>query len=306
MDSQGTAREDRISPQPSSNNQTTENPDPHPLDSLPVLERLQTSASVKHARQNAFMVFITIMQLVQMFPFGTGVTTGLPIALALQKHSQHSSPHVISDNGAVLTAQGAWVAASYPLTNGTFILIAGRLGAVYGHKFMLTIGCTWWVIWTLACGFAPNLVAICIMRGLAGIGGAIMVPNAVALLGITFPPGRRRNLAMGLFGAMAPVGAAGGALIAALIVQLTEWRWIFFLMWVSLLQLELGLQRAELTRNYRAILGFVVYSGALLSVPSDIPVDPKGSIDWIGAYFGVAGLILFNFVWKYVSNPYNF
>jgi hypothetical protein len=241
MDSQGITKEDRISPQPSSNGQAPKNLDHHPRDLLPALERLQTSASVKHARQNAFMIFITITQLVQMFPFGTGVTTGLPIALALQNHTQHSSPHVTSDNGELLAGQGAWVAASYPLTNGTFILIAGRLGAIYGHKLMLTVGCTWWVIWTLACGFAPNLVLLCIFRGLAGIGGAIMVPNAVALLGITFPPGRRRNLAMGLFGAMAPVGAAGGALIAALVVQLTEWKWIFFLMWVSLLQLELRL-----------------------------------------------------------------
>lgn len=201
-----------------------------PANVIETLERTNTRLSVKHARQNIFMIFITITQLVQMFPFGTGVTTGLPIASALHNRAQRVSPHLSLADGGLLTAQGAWIAASYPLTSGTFVLIAGRLGAVYGHKFILTVGCVWWVIWNLACGFALNLVALCVMRGLAGIGGALMVPNAVALLGITFPPGRRRNLAMGLFGAMAPVGAAGGAIIAALVVQLTEWKWIFFLM----------------------------------------------------------------------------
>lgn len=44
-----------------------------------------------------------------------------------------------------------------------------------------------------------------------------MIPNIVALLGITFPPGKNRNLGMALFGAMAPVGAAGGSLISAVI-----------------------------------------------------------------------------------------
>jgi MFS family permease len=55
-----------------------------------------------------------------------------------------------------------------------------------------------------------------------------MVPNSVALLGITFPPGRTRNIVMGLFGAMAPIGAAGGSVFGALLTQLTPWKWLFF------------------------------------------------------------------------------
>lgn len=43
---------------------------------------------------------------------------------------------------------------------------------------------------------------MCIMRALCGIGGGLMIPNIVALLGITFPPGKKRNLGMALFGAL--------------------------------------------------------------------------------------------------------
>lgn len=57
-----------------------------------------------------------------------------------------------------------------------------------------------------------------------------MIPNIVGLLGITFPPGKNRNLGMGLFGAMAPVGAAGGSLVLAVIIQLSEWKWLFLLL----------------------------------------------------------------------------
>lgn len=92
---------------------------------------------------------------------------------------------------------------------------------------MFTVGCIWWVLWALCGGFANNLVSICIMRGLCGIGGGLMVPNIVALLGITFPPGKKRNLGIALFGAMAPVGAVGGSLIGAVIIQLSEWKWVF-------------------------------------------------------------------------------
>lgn len=71
---------------------------------------------------------------------------------------------------------------------------------------------------------------MCIMRGLCGIGGGLMIPNIVALLGITFPPGKKRNLSFALFGAMAPVGAAGGSLVGAVIIQLSDWKWLFFML----------------------------------------------------------------------------
>jgi hypothetical protein len=50
------------------------------------------------------------------------------------------------------------------------------------------------------------------------------------------------------------------------------------------------------------MLGFVVYGGVIVTIPADDAVDPDGKVDWIGAYLGVAGLILFNFVWKYVDS----
>lgn len=51
------------------------------------------------------------------------------------------------------------------------------------------------------------------MRGLTGVGGAFMVPNALALLTINFPPGKLRNITVAFFGAMAPIGAAGGGFL---------------------------------------------------------------------------------------------
>lgn len=114
------------------------------------------------------------------------------------------------------------------MTQGAFVLIGGRFGDVFGHKNVLLGGAAWWVIWSLITGFAQNIVTISLFRGLTGIGAAFIVPNAVALLGHTFPPGKMRNIAMGLFGAMAPIGAAGGSVISALLVQLTPWKWLFF------------------------------------------------------------------------------
>jgi hypothetical protein len=46
------------------------------------------------------------------------------------------------------------------------------------------------------------------------------------------------------------------------------------------------------------MLGLTVYGAAIFLSPQDEPVDPNGKIDLVGAYLGVGGLILFNFVWK--------
>lgn len=118
------------------------------------------------------------------------------------------------------------------MTQGAFILIGGRLGDVFGQKKVLLIGAAWWVVWSLVSGFAPNFITLAIFRGLTGAGGAFVIPNAVALLAHMFPPGKLRNISMGLFGAMGPIGAAGGSVFGALFVQLTDWKWLFFFLYV--------------------------------------------------------------------------
>lgn len=117
---------------------------------------------------------------------------------------------------------------TYRLTQGAFVLVGGRIGAIYGHKKVVVVAGVWWVIFTLVSGFMRDFKALCAMRALSGIGGAFIVPNAIALLTISFPPGRLRNISVGLFGAMAPIGAAGGGIVPGLFGQLTPWKWMFF------------------------------------------------------------------------------
>jgi MFS family permease len=179
-------------------------------------------------RQIAIVIFVSLAQFVQMYPYGAGIASALSIATSFYYGTDKSTQVIAPPARSSIAGGAAWIAASYPLTQGTFVLMGGRLGAVYGHKIILMVACAWWLIWQLVTGFAPNLITLCVFRGLSGIGGGFMTPNAVALLGITFPPGKKRNTAMALFGAMAPVGAAGASLFAAMLVQLTEWKWVFF------------------------------------------------------------------------------
>ncbi|KAI1608584.1 major facilitator superfamily domain-containing protein [Exophiala viscosa] len=214
------------------------------------------------SRELIVAVAIVLTQFVQMIPFGAGITAAVAIG---------------KDLGADQYAS-AWIAASYPLTQGAYVLMGGRLGQIYGHKNVLMVAGVWWVILTLVSGFTRNLIALCTLRGLTGIGGAFMLPNSLALLTITFPPGRMRNITVSLFGAMAPVGAAGGSIWPGLFVQLTPWKYLFI---------------------FLSLLGAVIFTVFFFVVPSEgEPFDKGAALDWVGAYLGTTGLVLFNFVWN--------
>ncbi|KAF4820507.1 putative MFS-type transporter [Colletotrichum siamense] len=228
---------------------------PHENDSEPV------SKADEKWRKAAASACIILCQFIQTIPLGAGINGGLNMAKEL----------------GVSPAFAIWIIASYPLTQGTFVLMGGRVGAVYGHKKTAAAGGILWVIFHLISGFMRSIISLSIMRALSGIGAAFVFPNAVALLTITNPPGKARNIAVGLFGAMAPIGAAGGSVFPALFGQLTQWWWLFF---------------------FLALLGSVIFGLFIIIVPAEpTPMDPLGKVDYIGAYLGVSGLILFNFVW---------
>lgn len=138
------------------------------------MEKSTTNKMITGTRANTFMFFTVSTQLVQMIAFGVGINSG-PIITPLL----HAP------------AYGPWIAASYPLTQGTFVLVGGSLGSKYGHKNILAFGAGWWVFWTLATALTTDIIGFCFMRGLTGVGGGLMVPNAVALLGLRL--GRERG-----------------------------------------------------------------------------------------------------------------
>lgn len=105
--------------------------------------------------------------------------------------------HVIGDHYSI-TNPGtlSWLIAGYSLTVGTFILMAGRLGDVFGYKRMLIIGFSWFAFWSVIEGLAnhSNHVLFIFARVFAGIGPAIVLTNGLAILGATYAAGPRKGM----------------------------------------------------------------------------------------------------------------
>ncbi|KAI9832581.1 MAG: hypothetical protein M1826_001531 [Phylliscum demangeonii] len=194
--------------------------------------------------------------------------------------------HIIGDHFHDTNAgQLSWYAAAYSLTVGTFILIAGRLGDMYGHKRMFLFGYAWLALWSLLAGvsYYSTEVFFISCRALQGVGPAFLLPNALALLGRIYPSGSRKNFAFSLFGATAPVGFMVGAVFSVLCGERTTWAWAYWLM---------------------AITGVVmVFVGAWVIPRPSGDRDRDGDahvhgFDFAGSASGVSGLVLINVAWN--------
>ncbi|KAM0241435.1 hypothetical protein ACHAP5_007632 [Fusarium lateritium] len=123
--------------------------------------------------------------------------------------------------------QANWMAAAYSLTQSAFVLISGRLGAIYGHQNLLLLGGIIIVTFSIANAFCNTYTSFIAIRALTGVGGGILMPNAVATLTIMVPPGKVRNFTLAIFAASPPVGAGIGALMIGAFLEYSEWKWHF-------------------------------------------------------------------------------
>ena len=200
--------------------------------------------------------------------------------------------HIIG-NDLGITDPGvlSWLIAGYSLTVGTFILLSGRCGDLFGYKTMVIIGFGWFAIWNAVAGcsvYAPGgsgQVLFIFARVLSGIGPAILLPNALGLLGATYDEGRRKDMVFSLFGACAPSGAVVGGTFAGL-WSLLWWPWTFWTFGIAL-----------------ALLGglsyFILPAVPLKEEEQGLTLEQRiGELDLLGATVGITAMILFNFAWN--------
>jgi EmrB/QacA subfamily drug resistance transporter len=166
-----------------------------------------------------------------------------------------------------------WVITAYTIMFGGTLLLGGRLADLLGRRRLLLGGLALFSFSSLLCGLAWSESSLIAFRAAQGLGAALLVPAALALLLTTFTEGRERNLALGIYGAAAGSGAAVGVLLGGLLTTYLSWPWIFFvnvpvgLAAVALTPLLLGESRALLPHRDLDLAGaFSVTAGLMLLV----------------------------------------
>ncbi|KAG0055215.1 hypothetical protein BGZ83_009270 [Gryganskiella cystojenkinii] len=125
--------------------------------------------------------------------------------------------------------QQQWLISSYALSFGGLLLIAGRMGDLFGHRRVFLAGLFWFGIWSLVNGFSKSPVMLCISRALQGMGAAAQIPTALALIAIRYPAGKQRTRALSIFSAIGAMGAVTGLLLSGALTSTIGWQWIFYI-----------------------------------------------------------------------------
>lgn len=144
------------------------------------------------------------------------------------------------DNTIVATAMGTivselggldkfvWVTSAYMVAEMAGMPIFGKLSDMYGRKRFFIFGLLIFLIGSILCGTAENIVQLSIYRAIQGIGGGALVPIAFTILFDIFPVEKRGKMS-GLFGAVFGLSSIFGPLLGAYITDYVEWRWIFYI-----------------------------------------------------------------------------
>lgn len=112
-----------------------------------------------------------------------------------------------------------WVVTAYVLFFGGFLLLAGRLADLFGRRRMFVAGLAVFAVSSLFCGLAWSPLMLVVFRAVQGLGAVIVAPAALSIIATTFPEGRERNFAMGVWTAVAAGGGAAGLVLGGLITD---------------------------------------------------------------------------------------
>ena len=194
-----------------------------------------------------------------------------------------------------------WVVNAYTLLFGGFLLLGGRAADLLGRRRLFIAGVAVFTTASLAAGLSQSSSMMIVARGVQGFGGAMMSPAALSLLTVTFPHGRDRNTALGIWGALAGLGGTLGVVVGGVLISAVGWRAVFFvnvpigLALALVAPLFISESRAEVAAVARRfdLPGALLGTGGLLAVVFGIVRSQSlgwGSTEVLGALVG--GLIL--------------
>jgi EmrB/QacA subfamily drug resistance transporter len=182
-------------------------------------------------------------------------------------------PVIAADLGTT-TTNLQWVLSGYMLALGALMIPASRVADLVGRKRVLLVGIALFGGSSLMCGLSINATMLISFRVLQGMGGALIMPVAFALVTNATEVATRPRI-LGLMLGIANIGTAVGPIVGGGLAASAGWRWVFFVnVPITLLALLWG---AKTLKDSKATGGHTLRE-----------------LDWVGAALVACGVASFS------------
>ncbi|KAB8157842.1 MFS transporter [Streptomyces sp. 3MP-14] len=162
-----------------------------------------------------------------------------------------------------------WIVDAYPLVCASLLILFGSLGDRIGRRRVLLLGYACFGAASALAALSTGPLPLILARALLGAGGAMIMPATLSILRQVFPDRRERALAIGVWSAVAAVGAAIGPLVGGALLEHFWWGAVF-LVNVPLMALCLPVARLLVPES---------------SGPGEGPFDVTGALCAAGGLF---------------------
>lgn len=204
------------------------------------------------------------------------VLVGLMMAMFLSSLSQTvvgTSMRTIADDLQGLDLQ-VWVVTAFLIVSTIVTPIYGKLSDIFGRRPLFLIAIVLFLVGSIACSFAQDMVQLAAFRALQGLGAGGLMSLPLTIMGDVLSPRERakyQGYFLAVFGISSIIGPLIGGLFAGTeqILFLDGWRWVF------LFNLPIGIAALWMVWNY-------------LHLPAH---HERVRIDWWGAALLVMGVV---------------
>ncbi|MEV5613184.1 MFS transporter [Streptomyces sp. NPDC052225] len=122
-----------------------------------------------------------------------------------------------------------WIGDAYPLVCASLLILFGTLGDRVGRRRILLLGYALFGAASALAVFSDTAQVLILARALLGIGGAMIMPATLSILRDVFPDRHERAVAIGVWTAVAAIGAATGPVLGGFLVEHFWWGSVFLI-----------------------------------------------------------------------------
>jgi EmrB/QacA subfamily drug resistance transporter len=120
-----------------------------------------------------------------------------------------------------------WTVTAFMIPMTALLITAGRIADIFGRRLILLVGTALFAAGSLLAAISPGIEVLLAGIGIAGVGGALLMPSSMSIITNVFTD-ERRGFAIGMWGAATELISGVGVLVGGVLTGELDWRWIFW------------------------------------------------------------------------------